>query len=186
MTKQPSADSTEWGGEKTIGDCAWSISSPPPRAVLREIPAACELAVFWGPDLGEAIAETWEWLLQSCTLGVLLKDALILALPSGHPPQETTLKTDRLLHALYTGPYTISICVPIVRNPVAAGKALMPPLYPNHQINAVLSQSTNYHHSTMGESILHFRFLRSAKKGEIAKPTIDLIAWKIHKRTHLA
>lgn len=184
MTKPPSADGTEWGGEK-IGDCAWSISSPPPRAVLREIPAARELAIFRGPDLGEAIAETWEWLLEPCTLGVLLKDALILALPSGHPPQETTLKTYRLLHALYTGPHTISLCVPRVRNPVAAGKALMPPLYPNHQINAVLSQSMCYH-LYHGKIHLVFQISQECKKGEIAKPTIDLIAWEIHKRTHLA
>ena len=47
------------------------------------------------------------------------------------------------------------------------GEALMLLLHPNCQINALLYQLIFYYHSAVGESVLHFKFPKNAKKGEM-------------------
>lgn len=148
---------------------AWSISSPPPRAILRNL-GSLRINSFQMARLGASTCRNLRmtpWILHP---RYLVHFALILI----------TLKTYRIspvsFKPHYTSCYT-TICVlwtktHMVSNLVATGKALMPPLYPNYQINAVLYQLMFYYHSAVGKSVLYFRFLKSTKNGELANSAI--------------
>lgn len=157
---------------------AWAVGSPPPRAILRNI-GRLRINSYQMARLGAStcrILRMTPWILHP---GCLVHLVLILILPSGH--WETTPKTYSISPVSFmphcTSCYTTSICVlwtktHMVNNLVATGKALMPPLSPNYQINAVLYQSMFYYHSKVGKSVLYFRFPKSAKNGELANSAI--------------
>lgn len=180
MTLQPSSEGIEGRGKKD-GDWAWEIGSPPPRAVLRQVSADLELWIInqqfaEGQVSEEALAGGWECLLESCSLGAWLASPQFRPFPAGTSLGEQHRENLEVLpnspHVPGHQPYPLSICVlgnitHVVRNLAAAGEAWMPSLYPNDQINAFLYQLIFYYHSAVGESILYFRFPKSAKKGEL-------------------